>query len=101
MSGFVLTSIAPDDLGESDERENRAINRPVIVADHEADTKGEIEALEDPDDPHQNHHDADQGADDPHHDIECGPHRGLPGNRTSIAASLRKSKATLRDQGGG
>jgi hypothetical protein len=48
------------------------------IADHEADAKGKVEALEDPDGPHQDHGNTDQAADNAHHDIECGPHGGAP-----------------------
>src|ERR1700685_4387018 len=69
-----LSSIAPDDLGDADQRQDRAVNRPMIIADHEADAEGQVEALENPDSPHADHRKADQGADNPHCCIECFPH---------------------------
>src|ERR1039458_849810 len=69
-----LSGIAPEDLGDADQRQDRAVNRPMKVADHEADTEGQVEALEDPDGPHADHRNADQAADNPHYYIECSPH---------------------------
>jgi len=46
-----LPGIAPEDLGDADQRQDRAVNRPMKIADHEADAEGQIEALEDPDGP--------------------------------------------------
>lgn len=67
----MLTRITPDDFGDADQRQDRAVDRPVIVTDHEADAEGQVHALEHPDRPRQDHQDADQAADDPHHDIKC------------------------------
>ena len=75
-SGFALPGIAPNDLGDADERENGAEDRPMKVTDHEAHAKGDIETLENPDDSHQSHGDAEQGVDYSHKNIECGPHGG-------------------------
>src|ERR1700691_2690747 len=69
-----LSSIAPDNLGDADQRQDRAVNRPMIIADHEADAEGQVEALKSPDCPHADHRNADQGADNPQCCIECFPH---------------------------
>src|ERR1700675_70289 len=53
----------------------------MSVADHETDAKREVEALENPDHPHQDHHNADQAADNPHRHVECLSHRCLSSSR--------------------
>jgi hypothetical protein len=62
-------------LGDADQREDRAVNRPMKVADHAPNAKSQVEALEDPDGPHSDHRNADQAADNPHHNIEWSSHR--------------------------
>src|ERR1019366_1979357 len=69
-----LPGIAPDNFGDADQRQDRAVDGPVKVADHEADSAGQVQALEDPDGPHADHRNADQAADNPHYYIECAPH---------------------------
>jgi len=50
--GLGLPRIAPQHLGYTDQRQDCAINRPMIVADHEPAAEGQVEALEDPDSAH-------------------------------------------------
>jgi hypothetical protein len=50
------------------------------VADHEPAAEGQVEALEDPDSAHQDHDNADEATDDPHHNIETWPHLRIPFN---------------------
>lgn len=73
-SSLDLPDIAPEHLGDADQHQNRTVNGPMIVADHEADAKCQVKALEDPDCTHQDHRDADQAADNSHSNIECLPH---------------------------
>ena len=77
-SGSRLPSIAPDDFGDADHRQDHAVNCPMKVTDHEADAEGEVEALKSPDGPHEDHRNADQATDNPHHNIEWSPHRFPP-----------------------
>ena len=48
------------------------------VSNHEANAKGQVEALQHPDPSHQDHRNADQAADDAHGDIEGFPHAIFP-----------------------
>lgn len=77
LLSWSLAGIAPDNLGDADQREDRAVDRPVKVADHESDAEGQVESLEDPDGAHADHRNTDQAADNPHHYIEWSPHRVL------------------------
>jgi hypothetical protein len=45
-SGPILPSITPNDLSDADQSQDRAVDRPVSIADHETDAKCQIEALE-------------------------------------------------------
>jgi hypothetical protein len=67
---ITLPGIAPDDLRDADQREDRAVNRPMKVADHEPNAECQIEALENPDRSHANHRSADQAANNPHRNIK-------------------------------
>lgn len=69
-SETTLPGIAPDNLGDAHQREDRAANRPIKVSDHESDAEGEVEALEDPHGAHAHHRNPDEAADNPHHNIE-------------------------------
>jgi hypothetical protein len=60
------------------------------VTDHEADAEGKVKSLKNPNGTRQDHRDADQAADDAHHDVKCSPH-GIP--RKSPRAQLKPSKA--------
>jgi len=51
-SSLDLPGITPEHLGDADQREDRAVNRPMIVADHEANAESQVEALEYPDGAH-------------------------------------------------
>src|SRR4051812_31580152 len=73
-SVFALTDVRPHHLSDADERENRTVYRPMVVAYHEANAEGEVEALKDPDCPAENHQKTQQAADDAHHHIKCFPH---------------------------
>jgi hypothetical protein len=69
-----LSGIAPDDFRNADQRQDGPVYRPVNVTDHESDAECQVEALQDPDDAHEDHRYADQAADDPHHNVEWSPH---------------------------
>ena len=73
-----MPGVAPDHLSDADRREDSAIDGPVIVTDHKANAKGEVETLEHPDDTHEDHDNSDHAADDAHHLIECRPRRETP-----------------------
>lgn len=76
-SSFHLPRIAPDHLAQADGGQDRAIDGPVDVADHKAahDRPGaDIEALHDPHRAHEDHDQADQGADDSHGGVEGASH---------------------------
>jgi hypothetical protein len=70
-----LSGIAPDDFGDAHQRQDGAVNRPMIIADHESDTKRQVKALKDPHHSHQDHRDTDQRSDDAHDVIEGWPHQ--------------------------
>jgi hypothetical protein len=67
---LALPGVAPDHLAHADQRQDCAIDSPVIVADHEANAESEVQALKDPDASHQNHHNSYQTANYPHDDVE-------------------------------
>jgi hypothetical protein len=77
---FPLTGVAPDDLTHSDNQHDCAVERPMLIAFHEAATKrapGKIQPLQNPDPSHQNHQDTDEAADHSHHHVECTTHAHL------------------------
>jgi len=59
-----------------DQSQDRAVDHPVSVADHETDAKCEIEALEYLNHPHQDHGKPDQATDNPHRRVKCPSTRG-------------------------
>jgi hypothetical protein len=65
-----LSYIAPDDLRNADQGQDRPVNGPMHVTDHESDAEGEVKALQDPDDAYEDHCNAEQAADYAHRDIE-------------------------------
>src|SRR5689334_12432392 len=71
-----LSRIAPDHLAEAKQREDCAIENPVLVADHErlVVRSGQTKPLQSPKASADHHQQTDQAADDPHDDVECPPH---------------------------
>jgi hypothetical protein len=74
-SAFDLPRIAPDNLSDAEQRKDRSIDDPVLVADHEPDPERQIESLQNPNRSHGDHRDAEESADDSHDDVERGAHR--------------------------
>jgi hypothetical protein len=76
-----LAGVAPYDLGDSKQRQDRPEKDPSPLAHHETHPECQVQTLQDPDRTHRYHHEADQTADDPHCGIEC-THLTPPLSRT-------------------
>src|ERR1043165_2972304 len=77
-----LSHVAPCDLGDADDGEQSAIERPTNVVDHEPlhdCGRPDSEPLHHPDRAHRDHQQSDKAADDSHDDVEGVPHLILPG----------------------
>src|ERR1700753_2217217 len=94
---FPLTGVAPNDLTHSDNQHDCAVERPMLIALHEAATKrapSEIQPLQNPDPSHQNHQDADEAADHSHHRVECTTHRP-PRDKRSVSTCCGSTSEKL------
>ena len=75
------TGIAPNDLADADDDQDRAAEGPVWITHHEAATQyapRKIEPLKYPDAPTDDHENANQGTDNPHDNVERFAHHDLP-----------------------
>src|SRR5579862_3278980 len=69
-SDLHLPRIAPDHLPNGKQYQDRAIDDPVLVADHEAIAECKIEPLQNPDRSQGDHRKTEQCAYDSHADVE-------------------------------
>ena len=76
-SAFDPPRITPDHLSDAEQRKDRSIDDPVLVADHEPDAERQVESLQSPNCSHGDHNNAEESADDSHHDVERGAHRSM------------------------
>jgi len=73
-SSLALARVAPDHLADPRKGKQGAVHGPLRLPNHEADSKGKIQTLQDPHDADQHHAEANEAADDPHDDVEEIPH---------------------------
>jgi hypothetical protein len=71
---WYLPCVAPDYLRDAENCQDRAINRPMIITDHESPAKCKVESLQNPDESHGSHYQPNDAAHDSHDDIECVEH---------------------------
>jgi hypothetical protein len=76
----ILPGVAPNNLTDTDNDHDSAIERPMLVPLHEAAahcTPGKIESLQEPNASHQDHQDTNEAAENPHDSIEHS-HQNVP-----------------------
>jgi hypothetical protein len=76
----ILPGVAPNNLTDTDNDHDSAIERPVLVPLHEAAAHcapGKIESLQEPNASHQDHQDTNEAAENPHDSIEHS-HQHVP-----------------------
>src|SRR6476646_5188922 len=96
-----LSHVAPCDLGDANQCQQPAIERPANVVDHEPLKDcgwPNAQPLHHPDRAHRDHQQPDKAADDSHDDVESVPHLVLPGFKVINALTVDNggSKSNVR-----